>query len=1186
MFLKKLSIHGFKSFADRTTLEFEPGITGIVGPNGSGKSNIADALRWILGEQRIKNLRGAKLEDVIFAGSQGSKAVGMAEVTMYLDNSQGRLDLDYAEVAVTRRVFRSGESDFLINNSACRLRDIQELFMDTGVGRDAYCILGQGDIDTILSPNSEDRRRFFEEAAGVVKFRVRKQEAQRRLGETEANLTRLDDILHEIRGQLGPLARQAKKAERYREYQERLRSFESIIFAFKYDLLKRRLAEIQGNVDKLQEEVALKSAGLSSAEASVEARRLQLTALEKELERLRLEDLETTRRLEQVNSELLVAKEKITRWVQDKERNQSELEDLVRQITEKEDTLGLKEAALAEASQDQEGSKTQAQEAARQVEAARRSVQNKLEEISSLEAQLRRVGQEVTDVQTQIARARSRGEQAQQEQIRLQEELNLLLAEMEEARSEYSQRELELQATEARAKAMQEAKEEKNIRGRELVQELAANEARLEKAKDEQSRVSSELKALEDLEARGEDLFAGVRRVIQAWNSGKLPGIIGVVADLLEVPVGFEVAIETALGSNIQCLVSEDDQSAEEAINWLKAERAGRATFLPLNIISGRPIPAPELQTLSSIPGFIGLASELVGSKEGLTELKTYLLGRSLIAKDLTTARQIAKNTRYRYQVVTKEGEIIRPGGSMTGGSTRQNGGGLLARKGRIKELQAQQEALVLTLSQQQDEVSRVREELTRVRELIDGLDQEIQEFRVQKATLQRELENSQKSIRSYENRQEQLTRRQQELKSQEPTQALLALEEAEVQAKNKRALLEEQLEQERHQLQSDQEILDDLRSKAAQVGTAQAILKEKYERFLAEVQQIKTEIAALGQREEVCRQRLTEAQKGISLAEETQEEAKMEQEVLAQNQQKLSGEYQAKREEREAFQSQLAETENQLRVMRRQVNECTNLLHETQLDETKVQGEHRALLDRYWETYELDESAIADLDLAETSLEEAEQEVAQVQSKLKMLGPINPEAEAEYQSAKERHDFLTSQYEDLNKAKDDLYNVIADIEANTEEQFAKAFDLIQAEFKGLFQRLFGGGEAYLTLTDPNNLNETGVEILAQPPGKRMQNLALLSSGERSLTAIALLMAILKVNPAPFTVLDEVDAALDDANLERFADLLKEFSERTQFIIITHRRRTMEAAQVLYGVTMQKNKGYSEVVSVKLSDVE
>jgi len=1185
LYLARLSLQGFKSFAERTTLEFEPGITGIVGPNGSGKSNIADAIRWILGEQRIKNLRGSKLEDVVFAGSQGSKPVGMAEVTMTLDNSDGRLNLDYAEIVISRRVFRSGESEFFINNNPCRLRDIQELFMDTGVGRDAFCVLGQQDIDTILSPNSEDRKRFFEEAAGVVKFRIRKHEAQRRLAETETNLIRLADILHEIKGQLGPLARQANKAERYREYQQALQANEILLLAERYTTGKQQTNQFSSQVDKLKTEQAAALSRQSVGEAALEEQKLALTTLEQDLEALRLQDLEITRALEQCQADLRLAEEKQDRWQGELIRSQKELDTLTNSISQAQADIDLRREALAAAVKRAENITREATTAGEGVRAAQVRLSEASASAANAEKALFAAMDRVKELESRLSVAETQGEQAAAELARIAEQIEAIDSEIAGIQEQHQTNQAALRLANEKLVALDSRRQEIITAKAGLEERIKELRSQQELVKEELGRAASELRALQNLQESGEDLFGGVRRVVQAMQSGRLAGIIGVVADLVAVPRGYELAIETALGSNIQCLVSVDDQAAEAAIAWLKQHKAGRATFLPLNIITGRPIPSAELAKVKAVAGFIGLASEMVSAEAKLSGLKDYLLGRSLVAENLTTARKIASLTNYRYQVVTLDGDIIRPGGSMTGGSQRQNTSGLLQRRGRITELSEKVGELTEKLEKVTNALAELAAEQDRLAVELTHSDRQHTELRLEQVAIQKELAALLQSIEALNKRKHTYAERIQSIASNDAAETKEQLR-AELEAANfKREQAQEGLTQAKVLVQEAQAELDRQRSVASQIETEQAIEKEKLDRLEAELRQAISFQESLSGRINECQVLINQAQQEINAAKAGIQNAGKAKEGLEAEKHEIVGLYRQKRSARETLQAGLAENENKLRLLRREVANITSELHEQELELIRIRSEQAALLERAQDSFDLMEEELDQVDLVGVDLEQAKAKVAEYQNKLKMLGPINPDAETEYQAAKERFDFLTGQYNDLIQAKQDLDNVITEIEETTEEQFAATFAQIQKEFGQMFARLFGGGEAFLTLTEPDNLTETGVEIMAQPPGKKLQNLALLSSGERSLTAISLLLAILKVSPAPFTILDEVDAALDDANLDRFGEVLKEFAQRTQFIVITHRRTTMETANMLYGVTMQKKKGYSEVVSVKLSDL-
>ncbi|MDI3280510.1 MAG: chromosome segregation protein SMC [Bacillota bacterium] len=1188
MYLKKLVLAGFKSFGQRTELVFEPGITAIVGPNGSGKSNIADAIRWVLGEQSLRLLRGARVEDVIFGGSEAKKPLGLAEVSLTLDNFDRKLPLDFGEVTITRRVFRSGEGEYFINSTPCHLKDIHALFMDTGLGRDGYSLITQSDIESLLSVRPEDRRPLFEEAAGIVKYKVKKAKAIRKLEETEQNLVRVGDILAEIKLQLLPLREQAEKAERYQELKASLRRLEVALAAEHLRELLAHQERGQKEAAALEEERAAQAALLAGKEAELEAARLRLLQLDEAIEQGRRELLARVSALEKVESRLALAQEKLSRCAEEAEA-----------LAERKARHGQRWAEVVQLEKVQRERLALLQE---EIREGRRKVAQRQENATGLTAELSACRQE-------LERSRERFQALLQEESRLQKELQLLREQQEGA----LRREEALAAEGERLQSEKAACVEAALAAEQAVlalrEKLAAGEAELEKAiraqqaaeaekrrvegvfRQEEERwrqVSSRLSALEEMIRSHAGLHEGVQAVLKAASGGELQGIEGVAVDLIQVPREYERAIEVALGGAAQHIIVAEEGAAREAIRFLKERRAGRATFLPLDLVQPQEIPAPMVQRVRSKFGtrLIGVAADLVGCAPRYQRAVRYLLGRILVVRDLEAAVAVARELELRYAVVSLGGELVRPGGAITGGEGKGQGQSwLLAPRRELEELKE-----VLTRVERRRE--ELRQRLARAEEAQVQSVAECERLRSQVMALHLELVGAEKDAASRRAEVERVERELQRWEGERTPLAqgreeglnALARKEEEWRAV---AAERERVQEELEALEARQQELWRRQSELQQEETSHQVLLARVQqeeadlqRRLAELERELSSLRAEGEALAAEEALLRERQAGLQAQVESDQR---EREALVEGRRLEEERLFGVQEEKKALAAEVAAWEEEIKAIRLRLDSCRNRAHELQLMLSRWQMELERLTGRLQEEYSLSLEEVLSCSEAISDRVWAQREIESLKRQLRSLEPVNLGAIEEYRALNQRYEFMHNQHRDLTEAKQALFDVIDEIEETTRRRFQEVFTAVEAEFSNLFRRLFGGGKAELVLTDPADLGATGIEIIAQPPGKKPQSLLLLSTGERTLTAIALLMAILKVKPAPFCVMDEVDAALDEVNLRRFTDLLLEMADQIQFLIITHRRVTMEAANILYGVTMEEG-GVSRLISVRLEE--
>ncbi|WP_071459415.1 chromosome segregation protein SMC [Bacillus massilinigeriensis] len=1183
MYLKRLDVIGFKSFAERVAVEFVPGVTAVVGPNGSGKSNITDAVRWVLGEQSAKSLRGAKMEDIIFAGSDSRKALNFAEVTLTLDNEDQALPLEYNEVSVTRRVYRSGDSEYLINGRTCRLKDIIDLFMDSGLGREAFSIISQGKVEEILNSKPEDRRTIFEEAAGVLKYKTRKKKAESKLLETQENLNRVSDILHELESQVEPLKMQASIARDYLAQKEELERIEVALTAYEIEELHERWKALSDELEDNRKKELAMSSELQKKEAEIEQYRDQLTALDESVSNLQNVLLATSEELEKLEGRKEVLKER----KKNASQNREQLEKNILEITGKTKILQA----------DAKSQENTLQLLERETRKLEESLRKKLEEhklySEDIESKIDSLKSEYIDLLNRQASARNELAlidrqlgQDDAKSARLKEENAKFLESREDignkkealtAKLHKTSKELAVQASRYRD-------------GQEKLQKLKLRceeqENTLYKAYQFLQQTKSRKEALEDMQEDYSGFFQGVKEVLKARGK-KLDGIEGAIAELVKVPKEMETALETALAGAMQHIVVEKEENARAAIAYLKKESFGRATFLPLSVIRGKAIASSMLMTIASHPSYIGCAADLIEYDHRYENIMKNLLGNVVIAKDLKGANEIARLLQYRSRVVTLDGDVVNPGGSMSGGAVKQKSSSLLSRKSELEELKAKLSDMESKTAVLENSVKKTKAALSEMEESLDAMRKAGEMLRMEEQEAKsglREVEIEERNINDrlavYDSEKKQVD---QDRKSQHARKESLKSELEKVSEEISRLDKEINRLTERKNTNSASKETTAAEISELKIGlTAKReqlhALSEKHDYTLAELDNHQSKLDSMTEDLNFLRLEMQDSFSG----ENTLEEAAKNKLRDKNNTIELIAE---RRKERVALQSKLEESEIEGKELKRQYRGMTEILKDEEVKINRLEVELDNRIAHLREEYLLSYEAAREQYPLQIPPDDARRKVRLIKLAIEELGPVNLGAIDEYERISGRYEFLLGQREDLQEAKDTLFTVIGEMDEEMRSRFSHTFKEIRSHFDPVFRSLFGGGRADLKLTNPDDLLNTGVELVAQPPGKKLQNLGLLSGGERALTAIALLFSILKVRPVPFCILDEVEAALDEANVSRFSQYLKGYSGETQFIVITHRKGTMEGADVLYGVTMQES-GVSKVVSVRLEETK
>ena len=1179
MYLKSIEVHGFKSFANKIVFDFHKGITGIVGPNGSGKSNVADAVRWVLGEQSVKQLRGSSMQDVIFAGTENRKPLSYAYVAITLDNSDHQLAIDYEEVTVARRLYRSGESEYLINGSPCRLKEVSELFYDTGIGKEGYSIIGQGQIDRILSGKPEERRELFDEAAGIVKFKKRKATAQKKLENERDNLVRVNDILAELERQVGPLERQSEKAKTYLKKKSELKEYDVNMFLLeseqirsqqkdvedKFQIADAQLKESNADYEKIRTEYEQLGQSMAQMDEKINSIRenisntsvmkekleSQIQILTEQIHTAEMTDEHLQSRLDAIDQEKAQRSEQSATYIAEKEKLDEQLLEVQNRQNEAQEKLAAVQQEIARCNQGIENGQKELYELLNNkagIQSKQQRFDTMLEQINIRKAEL---GKRLLDRKTQEA------------------DLNTVLSDYQKELEEVSLEIIDLKKKE----------EELTGKEKEWRDKLRENGRKLEENQTAFHKQQSRLESLKNIAERYDGYGNSIRKVMEQKASN--PGLLGVVSDLIQVEKKYETAIETALGGNIQNIVTEDESTAKKMIGFLKQNRLGRATFLPLTSVSAKGNPKNE--TLRDEEGVLGIANRLVKCDKKYDEVAAYLLGRVLVVDTIDHAIALAKKNHYSLHIVTLEGEYLSPGGSMTGGAFK-NSSNLLARKREIEELEQKVDSIRKELSELKnrredirtaielnaDELDQVKEELQQkylvqntAKMNVDRAKQQRNESEAVFTGLMGEKQQIEQQIEEIDNNKKQILDEIEYSKKRE--------QEINEESNAFQKILEEQAKLENEASQK----LSNIQLETANIKQKVEFAQVNIDRINGEVEKFDAERADLLENAAQSKEDAKKKQQDIeeikkTIAASGESHGKLEEELresVAKKEQ-MSADY------RGFFQKQ-EEISKRCNDLDKEIFRLNN-----QREKLKEAGEYQT--NYLWEEYELTPHAALELqnDIYD-DLTALKKMVAEVKDEIRKLGDVNVNAIEEYKEVSERYQFLKGQHDDLVEAEQTLVGIIEDLDSGMRKQFSEKFAEIQKEFDASFKHLFGGGHGTLELVEDEDILECGIRIIAQPPGKKLQNMMQLSGGEKALTAIALLFAIQALKPSPFCLLDEIEAALDDSNVTRFASYLNKLTKNTQFIVITHRRGTMAAADRLYGITMQE-KGVSTLVSINL----
>ena len=1183
MYLKSIEVQGFKSFANKISFQFHNGITGIVGPNGSGKSNVADAVRWVLGEQRVKQLRGASMQDVIFSGTENRKPLSYAYVAITLDNGDHQLAIDFDEVTVARRIYRSGESEYLINGSVCRLKDVNELFYDTGIGKEGYSIIGQGQIDKILSGKPEERRELFDEAAGIVKFKRRKAAAQTKLENEKQNLIRVNDILSELEKQIGPLERQSETARAYLKKKEDLKRLDINVFLLESSRLKERLKDVE-------EKHGIAEGELSGAKESYDGIKEEYQRIQEEIEGLEaaIEQARDTAnnaglmrgRLE---GEMNVLKEQIN-------SSRGSGIHLNNRRAALEEEISAKEQDKADLLLDKGHADAQVQEITAAAETARQHLEQLQGSITELNSQIETGKNAIIGELNQRATIKSKLGRldTMMEQVGIRKaELNsrLLRAKSDEAAREETLRRLEETFSgiteEIKGLREREAAMEQELGG--FKEALTKKDAGLREAQSAYHMEKSKLEALMNLAERYEGYGGSVKKVME--QKEKVKGIIGVVADIIQVEKRYETAIETALGGSIQNIVTEDEDTAKRMIAYLKEGRLGRATFLPLtSIVNPREF---QSQEMLSEKGVIGTADTLVQIDEKYRNVAKSLLGRIIVVDHVDNALRLERKSGYSVRIVTLEGELLVPGGAISGGAFK-NSSNLLGRRREIHTLESRVRKLQASIDGMNGDIDNIKSRRTRLRVDLESMKGEIQRRSIEQNTARlniaqarERMEEEEESVASLRTEDREIETRMAQIREEKEAiqQELSASELLERDTQERIGAFQQELETQRKLESEAASHLAEWELKVEKTRQTLGFKQANVDRIQGEIEKAQGELAevleALEENDRELERKqanILEIEKTISSSYDVQNESEMRLKQTVARRDQLSARQKSFFERRE-------ELSERLSVLDKEV-------YRLNAQREKLEEDLESQINYMWDEYEITLSAAAGLrDQEMTDLAAMKKEISSLKDQIRKLGDVNVNAIEDYKNLMERFTFMRTQRDDLVEAEKTLENIIKELDSAMRRQFTEKFAQIGREFDKVFRELFGGGKGTLELIPEEDILEAGIRIIAQPPGKKLQNMMQLSGGEKALTAISLLFAIQNLKPSPFCLLDEIEAALDDSNVGRFAGYLHKLTKNTQFIVITHRRGTMERADRLYGITMQE-KGVSTLVSVNLIDKE
>ncbi|MEG0793474.1 MAG: chromosome segregation protein SMC [Lachnospiraceae bacterium] len=1183
MYLKSIEVQGFKSFANKIVFDFHNGITGIVGPNGSGKSNVADAVRWVLGEQRIKQLRGGTMQDVIFSGTESRKPLSYASVAITLDNSDHQLPIDYEEVTVARKIYRSGESDYLINGTACRLKDVNELFYDTGIGKEGYSIIGQGQIDRILSGKPEEKRELFDEAAGIVKFKRRKNMSVKKLEDEQANLIRINDILSELEKQVGPLEKQSTVAKEYLKKREELRNYDINMFLLETQRLKKETEQIQALISNAQKELEEANTAYNNTKEEYETIEDQVDEIDASIGKSKNQLNETALLKQQLESKIQVLKEQINTARMNDEHYAKRLKAIQLEISERkkqESQLKQESAAMQH----------QLEEATSKRELDKTQLLEMQEKLIILATSVERYQSEILDLlnnrastKANIQKYNTLFEQMQVRKVTLNQKLIEMKSGTNEKRTSIENFETDLENISIEITAFLQEMSQFESEIQILQKELQKQTDLLRIGQTAYHREQSRLESLKNITERYDGYGNSIRKVME--KKEQEPGLLGVVADIIKVDKTYEIAIETALGGSIQNIVTTDEHTAKRMVQYLKENKLGRATFLPLTSMNGGT--GIRQQDALKENGVIGLANTLVKVHDKYRGLADSLLGRTIVVQQIDHGIALAKKYNHSLRIVTIEGELMNPGGSITGGAFK-NSSNLLSRRREIEEF----EKSVLLLKKDMDlmelEVEKGKDKRTQIYTKMEEVKQKLQHAYVVQNTAKMNLnqvtEKQEEEKLKYHKIQQESMELEHQLADIMENQGSIQIEletseELEKNLNNKISQGQSVLEEERKNETKKRELLEAQHLKLANLEQKNIFILENKKRILDEIDKFEEELISLEQNKGSSSEEITEKEQEITNIYCTIEDSK---ELFEEIESEIQKSVHQKEELNLKFKQFLNKREELSKHISDLDKESYRLKSKHEIFEESCEKQYNYM----WEEYELTFNHA--LELRDENLTDAnfmKKQIQNLKTDIKNLGAVNVNAIEEYKELSERYNFLKGQHDDLIEAEQTLQQIIEELDEAMRKQFRERFDEISKEFDVVFQQLFGGGKGTLELMEDEDVLEASIRIIAQPPGKKLQNMMQLSGGEKALTAIAILFAIQNLKPSPFCLLDEIEATLDDSNVERFAKYLHKLTKYTQFIVITHRRGTMTAADRLYGITMQE-KGISTLVSVDLLESE
>lgn len=1179
MYLKSIEVHGFKSFANKILFEFHNGITGIVGPNGSGKSNVADAVRWVLGEQRAKQLRGSNMQDVIFSGTENRKPLSYAYVAITLDNTDRSLNIDYNEVTVARRVYRSGESEYLINGTSCRLKDVNELFYDTGIGKEGYSIIGQGQIERILSGKPEERRELFDEAAGIVKYKRRKTTAQKKLEDQRQNLIRVNDILSEMEKQIAPLESQSEKAKIYLKKKEELKIYDVNMFLIEMERMEQQLKSLEENIGIVGKDLEEANSSYTNIKAEYQQMEQDMGVADEKIASLREEISNTTVLKGKLEGQINVLKEQIYAAEKSEEHFQAREKAINQdraQRQKQQETYERDREELNVQMQNMEEEKSQVMEHFCRI-------QNEIERCSR---GIEEGKNEIIELLNNKASTKAR----QQRYDTMQEQINIRKAQLNKRLLEQKSEEEELQAVvEEYQKRYEEAKteytnlveEERKLEGKRQEWQVKQEEVKiaLEQDTTQFHKKQSRLESLINIAERYDGYGNSIRRVME--QKEKESGILGVVADLIKVEKKYETAIETALGGSIQNIVTNNEDTAKRMIQHLKQNRYGRATFLPLTSVGKRLVQNNE-KALQE-PGVIGIGSQLVQTDSCYDGLKIHLLGRTYVVDTIEHAVALARKYQYSLRIVTLEGESLSPGGTMTGGAFK-NTSNLLGRKREIEELEksvAKLEEIIHKHKERVEEIATARELL---KEDLEQIREELKQAMLNSNTAKLNMERAREQKEENDSQHSGLLLESKEIEVQlsEIDQNRQEIQTELVQADKREKEIEEENHSYQRALEEQTKLGEQSQKEVSRVQLEEANLSQKAEFIRENILRVMKEICRLEEELKQAEQEKQDSQANVEKKYRDIEEIKKTMEVSDSTYGELESRLSASQREKEEISLKYKGYFQKQEELSKRINDLDKEAFRLTSQQEKINESIENQSNYMWEEYELTRHNAKELRNEDyQNAAEMKKQIIQIKDDIRKLGAVNVNAIEDYKNLSERYTFLKTQHDDLVTAEKTLLDIIDELDTGMRKQFMEKFQQIQMEFDKVFKELFGGGKGTLELIEGEDILECGIRIIAQPPGKKLQNMMQLSGGEKSLTAISLLFAIQNLKPSPFCLLDEIEAALDDSNVGRFANYLHKLTKNTQFIVITHRRGTMAAADRLYGITMQE-KGVSTLVSVNL----